>query len=222
MKNFTILVLLFIASACTFKSSSDYYIEAEKLEFEERYEEAILLLDKAIKLDPTNIYALMNRGVDKSLLGDYEGAIQDYSAILALDSDNTLALFNRAKNHKRIGDFESSIADCNKAIQTKGGELLYFEIEEHPYFDTGYEFDVLMEEIRFERGIGWINLDSLQLAFGDFSFCLEKGYEVAECLYWRGLIHIAYGANELGCADLNKSKDLGDPDAKIQITEHCK
>ena len=209
-------------TSCDFKSSADYNAEAEKLESEGKYEEAILLLDKAIEKDPENIYALINRGVDKSILEDYTGAINDYTKIIEIDSDNALAFLNRGKNKKRLEDYQGAIEDFEKAIKTKGGEMIYMDKVENSFVETGFEFDVAMEEIRFERGIARYNIDSLRLAFDDFNFCIDKNYEKPASLYWRGIIYVAYGMNQEGCSDLKEAHKLGDSDAQEMINEYCK
>ena len=68
MKQILIILSILNFTSCDFKSSANYNTEAEKLESEGRYKEAIPLLDKVIKKDPENIYALINRGVDKKFL----------------------------------------------------------------------------------------------------------------------------------------------------------
>ena len=209
-------------TSCDFKSSANYNTEAEKLESEGRYKEAIPLLDKAIKKDPENIYALINRGVDKSILEDYEGAINDYTRIIEIDSDNALAFLNRGKNKKRLEDYQGAIEDFENAIKTKGSEMIYMDKVENSFIETGFEFDVAMEEIRFERGIARYSIDSLKLAFDDFNFCLEKNYEKPASLYWRGIIYVAYGMNQEGCTDLQEAQKLGDSDAQEMINEYCK
>lgn len=209
-------------TSCDFKSSADYNAEAERLEGEGRYEEAIPLLDKAIEKDPENIYTLINRGVDKSILEDYEGAINDYTRIIEIDSDNALAFLNRGKNKKRLEDYQGAIEDFEKAIKTKGGEMIYMDKVENSFVETGFEFDVSMEEIRFERGIARYNIDSLKLAFDDFNFCLDKNYEKSASLYWRGIIYVAYGMNQEGCSDLKEAYKLGDSDAEEMIDKYCK
>jgi tetratricopeptide (TPR) repeat protein len=200
----------------------DYNLEAEKLEKEGKFLEAIPLLDKAIEKDPKNIYALINRGVDKSILEDYKGSIEDYTKVIELDSDNALAFLNRGKNKNRLEDYQGAIKDFEKAIRTKGSEILYIDKVENSFIDTGFEFDVAMEEIRFERGISRYNIDSLKLAFEDFNFCLEKNHEKPTSFYWRGIIYITYGMNNEGCIDLNEAQKMGDPDAKEIIDKYCK
>ena len=222
MKQILIILSILTFTSCDFKSSTDYNAQAEQLESEGRYEEAIPLLDKAIEKDPENIYALINRGVDKSILEDYEGAISDYTRIIEIDSDNALAFLNRGKNKKRLEDYQGAIEDFEKAIKTKGGEMLYMDKVENSFVETGFEFDVSMEEIRFERGIARYNIDSLKLAFDDFNFCIDKNFEKPASLYWRGIIYVAYGMNQEGCSDLKEAHKLGDTDAKEVIKEYCK
>jgi tetratricopeptide (TPR) repeat protein len=222
MKQILIILSILTFTSCDFKSSADYNAEAEKLEQEGKYTEAIPLLDKAIDKDPNNIYALINRGVDKSILKDYKGSIDDYTKVIELDSDNALAFLNRGKNKKRLEDYQGAINDFEKAIKTKGGEMLYMDKVENSFVETGFEFDVAMEEIRFERGIARYNIDSLNLAFEDFNFCLEKNFERSASFYWRGIIYVAYGMNTEGCSDLNEAQKLGAPDAQEMIDKYCK
>ena len=211
-----------ILTSCYFKSSDYYNSEAEKLEAEGKYREAIVFLDKAIEKNPKNIYALTNRAVDKSLLEDYKGAIEDYSRIIEIDENNALAYLNRGKNRKRLKDYRGAIEDFDRAIKAKGGEFLYWEKVENPFLDNGFEFDVKMEEIRFERGFARYNIDSLRTAFDDFNFCIQQNFELPKSYYMVGLIYIAYGNIDEGCKMLTKSKGLGDLYAQEMIDEYCK
>ncbi|MFD2561488.1 tetratricopeptide repeat protein [Aquimarina rubra] len=224
MKKILLILPLIIITftSCDFKSSSDYNAEAENLENEGRYKEAITLLDKALEKDPENIYALLNRALDKSILKDYEGSIKDYSKVIELDERNTLAYINRGNVKNVINDFKGAIEDCEKAIKTKGTESIYMDLSENSFVDLGFEFDVKMEKIRFERGIARYNIDSLKLAFEDFDFCVEKNYELALSYYWRGIIFLSYGMNNEGCEDLFESQKLGNENAKELIEKNCK
>ena len=222
MRQIVIILSILTFTSCDFKSSAEYNVEAQKLESEGRYKEALPLLDKAIEKDPENIYALINRGVDKSILEDYQGSINDYTRIIEIDPDNTLAFLNRGKNKKRLGNFQGAVKYFEQAIKTKGGESFYMDKVENSFIEAGFEFDVAMEEIRYERGIARYNIDSLKLAFEDFSFCLDKNFEKPASLYWRGLIYVAFGMNTEGCADLKEARKLGDLDAQEMIDKYCK
>lgn len=208
-------------TSCDFRSSDAYNSAAEKLEQEGRYLEAISLLDKAIEKNPKNIYALTNRGVDKSILGDYYGAIEDYTEIIKIDSDNALAFLNRGKNKRRLKDYQGAIEDFAKAIKTKGNEMFYLDRIENAFVETGFDFDVSMEEIRFERGIAYYHIDSLNSSFNDFNFCIQKKFELPESFYHRGLIYISFGDSEKGCVDLYTADQLNYQYAKESIDLYC-
>ncbi|MEO8146726.1 MAG: hypothetical protein ABI723_03760 [Bacteroidia bacterium] len=222
MRHLSIILLFVFCTACDFKSSEDYHTEANKKEQQGNYKEAILLLDKSIEKDPGNIKAMLDRAVDKSFTKDYKGSIEDYSKVIKVDSANSLALLNRGKNKKRLDDYKGAIIDFNKAISTKGGEFMYMDKVENSFVETGFEFDVKMEEIKFERGIAYYNVDSLKKAFDDFNFSIKKKYSLSDCYYWRGLIYLRYNKKSEGCKDLNKAKELGDPDAQGIIDKNCK
>jgi tetratricopeptide (TPR) repeat protein len=221
MKKLIYILSILILGLCGCKSFNHYYSEAKKLEAEGKYVEAIILLDKAIEKKPENIYALLDRAVDKSLLKNYKGAIEDYSKIIKIDSNNTLAYMNRGKNKKRLEDYKGAIDDFDKAIKTKGGELLWMEKTENSWVNTGYEFEVNMEEIRFERGLARYETDSLRKAFEDFNVCIQFGYELAASYYMTGLIYIASGNIDEGCKILTKSKEYGDLNAQEMIDKYC-
>ena len=222
MKILLIILSVTILTGCEFKSSEDYQKEANKLEKEEKFKEAILLLDKAIEKDPKNIKALLDRAVDKSIIEDFQGAIDDYSKVIELDPDNALAYLNRGKNKKRLDDYTGAIADFDKAISSKGGEFIYIDKVENPLLETGFEFDVQMEEIKFERGIAYYNIDSLKRALDDFNFSIEKGFALADCYYWRGLIYLNYNIIDKACNDLSKADELGNLEARKLLDQYCK
>ena len=222
MKNVIPILFCLILTSCNLKLSDYYNSEAQKLESEGKYEEAIVLLDKAIRKNPKNIYALMNRGVDKSLLKDYQGAIEDYSRIIEIDESNTLAYMNRGKNKARLEDYAGAIEDFDKAIKTKGGESFWMDKVENSFFDTGFEFEVMMEEIRFERGYARYNNGNFQAAFDDFYFCIQRNFHLSENYYMSGLVYIAYEKVDEACEMFVKSKILGNPDAQEMIEMYCK
>src|SRR5688572_26803655 len=114
------LVGLILLSGCQTKSANDYFAEAEILEGQAKYKEAIALLDKAIGLDQKFLGAYINRGADKSALNDFKGAIEDYQHVVAIDPKNTLAYFNIANNYKRLEEYKVAVDYYNKAYQSKG------------------------------------------------------------------------------------------------------
>lgn len=217
-----LMLNILLLSACDIKSSNDYHREANIQEQKGKFKEAIALLSKAIEKDPQNIKALLDRGVDQSIIGNYKSAIEDYSRIIVLDPPNGLAYLNRGKNKIRLRDYKGAIEDFNRAITIKGGEVFYMNKVDNSILDTRPEFDVTMEEIRFERGIAYYNIDSLQKSFSDFSFSIEKNYSLPDCYYRRGLIYLSYSLKSKACGDWVKARELGYTEAQKLIDEHCK
>ncbi len=216
------MFLIFLTVAlvsCDNTSAKTYFAEASKYEHENKLKEAIALLDKAIARDENFIPAYINRGVDKSMLGDYQGAILDYSIVLKKQPQNTLALLNRAKNKNRSHDDNGAIQDLNAAIKTKGSELAYIDLKPNDLTDAGY--DCSMEEIRLERGVSRYNIGDLKGAFSDMQFCLDRNFERKLALYWRSMIYISLNKKALGCKDLHEASALGNPNATAQLKIFC-
>jgi len=178
-------------------------------------------LDKAIVKNPQNIYALLNRGADKSMLKDYRGAIDDYTKVIEIDSMNTLAFFNRGLIKQRKEDYHSAIEDFNRAIKTKGLENFWMDRPTN-YFSKRGEFDVPMEDIRLERGYARYNSDSLRVAMEDFHFCIERNYQLGLSYYMAGLVYMNFNMIEDGCKALMQAKIFGNLDAEEMIDEYCK
>lgn len=214
------MTFLLLLTSCDFKTSKDYLNEADKLSEQEKYKEAIELLDKAIEKDPKYLGAYINRGADKSALGNYEEAIKDYKTVLDLDPKNTLALYNIGNNYKRLGNYKTAIEFYNQAFDTKGGQTLYLDLTPNDFIDLS-EFDVPGHQIHFERGIAYYNIDSLQLAFDDFNRTISQNYMTAKSYYWLGYIYVSTGQTDLAYEKFRKSKQLGDKDAEEELKKYC-
>jgi tetratricopeptide (TPR) repeat protein len=86
-------------------------VEAMRLLSESRAPEADLLLQKALVLDPRNIFTLNNMGVAKESRGDYDHALTDYMA--AADSHSlepVIVTVNRAWRGKPVSEMAADNA----------------------------------------------------------------------------------------------------------------
>jgi tetratricopeptide (TPR) repeat protein len=221
------LILVFILTltltSCGNRLSNYYCSQAEKLESEGKYKEAIVLLDKAVEKNPKNIYAFIHRGIDKSSIEDHKGAIEDFSKVIEIDANNVLAYLNRGKKKAQLGDYIGAIEDYDKAIKIKGGNgPFYFEMVDNFFIKKNFNYDITMEEVRYERGFAGYNIDSLSLAFYDFNFCVQKNFELPTSYYMLGLIYIAYGDMENAYFALTKSEILGNSEARKMINKYSK
>ncbi|MEH1765173.1 MAG: tetratricopeptide repeat protein [Nostoc sp.] len=72
---------------------------------------------QAIKINPQDAIAYKKRGNARSDLGDFEGAIEDYTQAIQINSNYADAYYNRGNAHSDLGDFEGAIEDYTQAIQ---------------------------------------------------------------------------------------------------------
>ena len=203
------------------KSAKEHFADAERLEEQGKYKDAIQVLDKAISKDQNFLGAYINRGADKSALGDYKEALEDYMKVATLDPKNTLAFFNIGNNYKRLNDFNSAVIYYNKAFATKGGEGIYIDFTPNNFVDLD-KFDVPGHEIGYERAIAFYELDSLNRAFTDFQHSISRGFMTADCYQRIGYIYIARGQKEKACECFQKAMSLGNKVAESDKNKYCK
>ncbi|MDZ8067914.1 MAG: tetratricopeptide repeat protein [Nostoc sp. DedQUE08] len=72
---------------------------------------------QAIKINPQDAIAYKKRGNSRSDLGDFEGAIEDYTQAIQINPSYADAYYNRGNARSDLGDFEGAIEDYTQAIQ---------------------------------------------------------------------------------------------------------
>ncbi|MFC1908307.1 tetratricopeptide repeat protein [Chloroflexota bacterium] len=115
------------------------------------YQKALVVLNKAIELDPGLALAYNNRGWSYIELGQFELAITDCNKAIELDPSLALAYSNRGRVYIELGQFELAITDCSKAIELDPDLALAYSNRGRAYIELGqYEpaiadFDKAME-----------------------------------------------------------------------------
>ncbi|MEH2078859.1 MAG: tetratricopeptide repeat protein [Nostoc sp.] len=72
---------------------------------------------QAIKINPQDAIAYKKRGNARSDLGDFQGAIEDYTQAIQINPSYADAYYNRGNARSDLGDFEGAIEDYTQAIQ---------------------------------------------------------------------------------------------------------
>ncbi|MBW4566183.1 MAG: tetratricopeptide repeat protein [Mojavia pulchra JT2-VF2] len=72
--------------------------------------------NKAIKMNPHDAIAYKNRGNARADIGDYEGAIDDYTQVIAINPHDANAYFNRGNARYDLGDHAGAIDDYTQAL----------------------------------------------------------------------------------------------------------
>lgn len=145
-------------------------------------------LDKAIDLQEDLTKAYFERASVLKAMGDKESALEDYNTIIDLKGNTYMEAFlNRGLTRKMLGDYGGALSDLNKALK---------EYPDNP-------------ELLKNRG-------NIQMLFGlhrkaidDYTVAIQQDATYAEAYYNRALAHFLIFDTISGCADLEKSAELG-------------
>ena len=92
-----------------------YSRDAKKREF--YIKKSIENFDNAIKIKPSDVNSIFNRGCAISELKDKKASIEDFSKVIELDNNNASAYYNRGNTKKDLNDLVGALKDYNKAIE---------------------------------------------------------------------------------------------------------
>jgi tetratricopeptide (TPR) repeat protein len=76
-----------------------------------RYSNALTTIGRELKLAPTNLNALVNKGFSCIQIGAFDQAIPPLTQVLAMDTNNNSALLNRAIAYLRADKLEAAQHD---------------------------------------------------------------------------------------------------------------
>ncbi|MDN3666699.1 tetratricopeptide repeat protein [Algibacter miyuki] len=109
----SIIVIIVLLPLFMFGQANKLFRKALKTE---DLKERVELLDQAISINPDKLDAYFYRAIAKNDLGDYTGAIVDYSKIIIEEPDAD-SYFNRGNARYSLADFEGAKADYLKATE---------------------------------------------------------------------------------------------------------
>jgi tetratricopeptide (TPR) repeat protein len=78
---------------------------------------AIASFSKALRLNPSYVDALINRGIALYKKGNYKSAIADLSEAIGLDPKNARAYYYRGSVSGRQGNYKSAISDFDQSLR---------------------------------------------------------------------------------------------------------
>ncbi|MGM0497194.1 MAG: tetratricopeptide repeat protein [Bacteroidota bacterium] len=98
-----------------------YKILADVLYKAEKYDQALNICNKGLKIDKKNKSLLNTRSFVYKEKGEYSRAINDVSKILLHNSDDVEALFNRGILYQQLNQSNNAISDFSEVINLKPG-----------------------------------------------------------------------------------------------------
>jgi tetratricopeptide (TPR) repeat protein len=93
---------------------------AVALHLDNNNEEAAILLDKALAMEPKNPYRYSSRAFFKDRTGDFQGAINDYEKAIELDPEDAIALNNKGLIEEKLGYKERASKSFDKSNNIVG------------------------------------------------------------------------------------------------------
>jgi tetratricopeptide (TPR) repeat protein len=95
-------------------SKAKALIEKTKaLFYNNKYDEAIEVLNEAIRLDPNDATVYLFRGSFYNIIGQYDAAISDLSEAIRHEPNNATVYLMRGSVFKIIGQYDTAISDFN-------------------------------------------------------------------------------------------------------------
>jgi tetratricopeptide (TPR) repeat protein len=233
MKNhiFLLLIGLLLVSCQTDEEKAEEAFEEAKEELNAGDTAAALVyLTEAIELDPKNEDYLDYKAYTHYKLGEYERAIEEYSALIesghsASGNWNILGISFAA-----IGEPKKAIDAYTEAIEIEPNKHIFWYNRALNRKDIGdYEgaMNDLTEAIELnpksshswnQRGMLHYDLNNYRSAIYDFSKAIEIEPTNATCFSNRAYAKRANGDQEGACADARVAQQLG---KDIDISEYC-
>jgi tetratricopeptide (TPR) repeat protein len=154
---------------------------------------ALLAFSQAIELEPTNVYAYLDRGDTRLQLQDLTGARMDFEKVMELSPSNGAAIFGRGLCRFGLKDFKGAETDFTKAINVDSNEFAL--------------------RVFNARGLARANLRNLDDALSDFNKAIEINPYGASFYRDRAAVETGQTEYERALADASKSVELDKEDA---------
>ena len=104
------------------KLAVELLAQGQQSQQEGRYEEALILFNQALAIDPGQLDGYLARAFTKDQLRDYKGALIDYSIYLEKRPEHYDALLGKANVQYKIGNFEEARLLYKKLLNAAPGE----------------------------------------------------------------------------------------------------
>lgn len=207
-----VLLLIFLIPLLSFTQAKKLYRQAYRAT---DLKEKIELFTKVIALEPKNFDAYFHRAIAKNDLGDYSGAILDYSKILFYKPDAD-TYYNRGNSKFSLQDFFGAKDDYENALKL---DPQFFDAKYNlacaKYFLEDYlgsitDLSKIIElapteaKVYTQRANALLALEKYKLALQDFSMAVIINPS-SDTYYNRGLTHLNINYYKLAQRDFNKS-----------------
>jgi tetratricopeptide (TPR) repeat protein len=173
-------------------------------EYIERLEKAVEIVRKTLEEKVSekaqvDTKELFDNAFKKFEVGDFKGAIGDYSRLLEVDPNNVSALYNRGVSRQNIGNFKAAIKDFTRVIELKpkfapvynNRGVCFRKLEENENavkdFDKAIELNPNYTVAYFNRALAKKSIKDIIGEIDDLNKAIELNPNFIEAIFNRGL-----------------------------------
>ena len=220
MKRIVVIALFLLLCAMPQKGAAQYnrnyiYWVGQQCMVDNKYREAIDILNVLIRQDERNFDAHFLRGIAKYNMDDLLGADADFSTAVSLNPVFTGAFYYRAITRTRLGNYDDALNDFQQAIELRP------DLPD-PYYSRGVtrllnqQFEEAIADfnkyIRYEkrhvsaylnRGTSYLYLKDTANAYENFNLAIRTNREDPESYNRRGALYMAEERYEEARADFD-------------------
>lgn len=195
MRQLLVLVLGIACIACETEERG----KGDELYNDGDYAEAVKAYDEYIKLHPSHVKSIYNRGRSYEELGKYQLAFQDFEKVLEIDQKNTSALLSMSKFYYRDHKYEKS----------------------KYYSDLAVKANDNLPDAHFWSGRALHQLGLFSEALTAYNNAINLNRELGEAYLYRGAIKMQSHHKKSACADFKTAKDLHVKEAEVAQKKYC-
>lgn len=225
----TILSIFIVVLSYQTKKAEYHLQRAYNFENDNKFEEAIVELNMALEVDPFMELALLNRGIDKGIIGDYHGAIQDMTSMIKIRPDAVEPYVCRSEFKRYLKMYKEALLDIDSAYNNKPGYVrgkvgasANIDLTYDEYARKNANYDVGIEYLCYEEGISLTCLGEYNEAVELLNFAVKYFPMDPYTRYYRGICLVNLDSMYLGCQDLKFSADSKFENAKEVYLKYCK
>lgn len=152
------------------------------------------------KVNPKKADSYQKRGLARLKMGDYEGAVSDFTSAIMLDSNNIESYVKRAESYFGDENYQKAIDDYSIVLKLNSQNSTYYS----------------------ERSYCKILLGNYTDALDDIKRALEINPHSAEALYYRGLVNLKTNKQEEACRDFKSANEYDFEWGGEMLLKYCK
>jgi tetratricopeptide (TPR) repeat protein len=183
------------------QKSEDFYNKSNVELKNGNYQQALIFINNAIQITPTNYFYPLQRGLIFKELKEFSKAIGDYNTYIEKNPNSAIGYYYRAKTYTAMERYQDAMTDYSKCISLDNNNV-------EAYYGKGV---LLYEEYHmYQQCIN--NMDEI----------ISRNSNIGELYFLRGIAKTALYGDATGCSDLKKAYELGIPEAQNVMLKYCK